>query len=149
MTFILHLHLIAAISWIGGSIFLFVLGLTLRKKEDQRAVYPRIGPIYGYFEIAALSILLTTGIFMISEYGFIPDLFDLAIHNSVIDALRIKLWLVGVLSVLTVVHTIISFQTIHVEKTPLQKFFSRGGSLGIFLINFLILHYAMVLRDIL
>ena len=43
----LHLHLIAAISWIGGSVLLFVLGIALRNKQDQKEVYSRIGPIYG------------------------------------------------------------------------------------------------------
>jgi len=148
VTWTLHLHLIAAIAWIGGAFFMFLLGVSLRKKEDQQAVYPRIGPIYGYFETAVLLILLATGYFMISGNGLLDILFS-NITNEVIDALRTKLYIVGVIVVLTVIHMTISLMTLHQEKTPLQKFFSRGSSMGIFLLNLVVLHYAMVLRDIL
>jgi uncharacterized membrane protein len=144
----LHLHLVAAIAWIGGAFFMFLLGVSLRKKEDQDAVYPRIGPIYGYFETVALIILLITGYWMISSNGLLDILFS-NITNEVIDSLRIKLYIVGIIIILTVIHMTISLMTLHKEKTPLQKFFSRGSSMGIFLLNLLVLHYAMVLRDIL
>jgi len=65
----IHLHLVAAIAWIGGAFFMFLLGVSLRKKEDQDAVYPIIGPIYGYFETGALIILLFTGYMMINNNG--------------------------------------------------------------------------------
>lgn len=144
----LHLHLVAAIAWIGGAFFMFLLGVSLRKKEDQDAVYPRIGPIYGYFEIVALLILLVTGYMMISSNGLLDILFS-NVTNEVIDALRIKLYIVGVIIVLTVIHMTISMMRLNKEKSPLEKFFSRGSSMGIFLLNLLVLHYAMVLRDIL
>ena len=144
----LHLHLVAAIAWIGGAFFMFLLGVSLRKKEDQDAVYPRIGPIYGYFEIIALLILLVTGYMMISSNGLLDILFS-NVTNEVIDALRIKLYIVGVIIVLTVIHMTISMMRLNKEKSPLEKFFSRGSSMGIFLLNLLVLHYAMVLRDIL
>jgi len=127
---------------------MFLLGVSLRKKEDQDAVYPRIGPIYGYFEIVALLILLITGYTMISSNGLLDILFS-NLSNEVIDSLRIKLYLVGVIIVLTVIHMTISMIRLNKEKTPLEKFFSRGSSMGIFLLNLVVLHYAMVLRDIL
>ena len=148
MGWTLHLHLVAAIAWIGGAFFMFLLGVSLRKKEDQNAVYPRIGPIYGYFETVALIILLITGFLMISRNGLLDILFS-NITNEVIDSLRMKLYIVGIIIVLTVIHMTISLMTLHKEKTALQKFFSRGSSMGIFLLNLLVLHYAMVLRDIL
>ncbi len=148
MGWAIHLHLVAAIAWIGGAFFMFLLGVSLRKKEDQDAVYPRIGPIYGYFETVALIILLITGYTMISNNGLLDILFS-NLSNEVIDSLRIKLYLVGVIIVLTVIHMTISLMTLHKEKTPLEKFFSRGSSMGIFLLNLVVLHYAMVLRDIL
>jgi uncharacterized membrane protein len=144
----IHFHLVAAIAWIGGAFFMFLLGVSLRKKEDQDAVYPRIGPIYGYFETIALIILLITGYTMISNNGLLDILFS-NLSNEVIDALRIKLYLVGVIIVLTVIHMTISMIRLNKEKTPLEKFFSRGSSMGIFLLNLVVLHYAMVLRDIL
>lgn len=148
MGWAIHLHLVAAIAWIGGAFFMFVLGVSLRKKEDQDAVYPRIGPIYGYFETGALLILLYSGYIMINNNGLLTILFS-NITNEVIDALRIKLQIVAVIFVLTVIHMAISMLTLHKSKTPLQKLFSKGSSMGIFLLNLVVLHYAMVLRDIL
>ena len=144
----IHLHLVAAIAWIGGAFFMFLLGVSLRKKEDQEAVYPRIGPIYGYFETGALIILLITGYLMISNKCLIQILFS-NITNEVMDALRIKLQIVAVIFVLTVIHMTISMMTLQKTKSPLQKFFSKASSMGIFLLNLVVLHYAMVLRDIL
>lgn len=144
----IHLHLVAAIAWIGGAFFMFLLGVSLRKKEDQEAVYPVIGPIYGYFETGALIVLLFTGYLMIYNNGLIDILFS-NITNEVIDALRIKLYFVAVIFVLTVIHMTISMMTLHKVKTPFQRFLSKGSSMGIFLLNLVVLHYAMVLRDIL
>ena len=145
---LLHLHLIAAISWIGGAIFMFILGIGLRDKKGQKEVYPRIGPIYGYFEVVALLFLLITGYMMIDQHGLLAILFS-DITNEVMDALRMKLYIVGVIIVMTVVHMTISLMTINKEKTVIQKLLSRGSSMGILLLNLWVLHYAMVLRDIL
>ena len=85
---------------------------------------------------------------MISSNGLLDILFS-NLSNEVIDALRMKLYIVAVIVVLTVIHMTISLKTLHTEKTPLQRFFSKGSSMGIFLLNLIVLHYAMVLRDIL
>jgi len=148
MGWALHFHLVAAIAWIGGGFLMFVLGITLREKQDQDAVYPRIGPIYGYYETAALIILLLTGTTMIYNNGLLNILFS-NVTNEVIDALRTKLYVVAVIVILTIIHMTVSMMTIDKVKTPLQKLFSKGSSMGIFLLNLVVLHYAMVLRDIL
>lgn len=148
MGWAIHLHLVAAIAWIGGAFFMFMLGVSLRHKEDQDAVYPRIGPIYGYFETGALIILLSSGYMMIHNNGLLDILFS-NVTNEVIDALRIKLYLVLFIFILTLIHMTISMITLYKEKTPLQRLFSKGSSMGIFLLNLVVLHYAMVLRDIL
>jgi uncharacterized membrane protein len=145
----IHLHLIAAISWIGGSVFLFVLGLSIRKKADQQKVYPIIGPIFGYFEIVALIALISTGIYMIIDNGLVNILFDTSIHHQVIDSLRKKLVVVGIIIVVTAIHTFIAFRTIHKERTPLEQFLSRGSSMLVFILNLVVLHYAIIIRDIL
>ena len=144
----IHLHLVAAIAWIGGAFFMFLLGVSLRKKEEQEAVYPIIGPIYGYFETGALIVLLFTGYAMINNNGLLDILFS-NVTNEVIDSLRMKLYIVAVIVVLTVIHMTISLMTLHKAKTPFQRFLSKGSSMGIFLLNLVVLHYAMVLRDIL
>jgi len=148
MSWALHFHLVAAIAWIGGGFLMFVLGITLRDKQDQDAVYPRIGPIYGYYETAALIILLLTGITMIYYNGLINILFS-NVTNEVIDALRTKLYVVAVIVILTIIHMTVSMMTLDKVKTPIQKILSKGSSMGIFLLNLVVLHYAMVLRDIL
>jgi len=145
----IHIHLIAAVSWIGGSVFMFVLGISLRGKENQEAVYPRIGPIFGYFEIVALMALITTGILMIINNGLIYLLWDDTIHNMALDALREKLILVAIITLITIVHTIIAFRTNGKERTKLETIISRGSSMGIFILNFVVLHHAIVIRDIL
>ena len=144
----IHLHIAAAIAWIGGGFFMFLLGISLRKKEDQDAVYPLIGPIYGYFETGALIILLFTGYIMISNNGLLDILFS-NVTNEIIDSLRMKLYFVGMIVIMTIIHMTVSMMTLHKVKTPMQRLLSKGSSMGIFILNLVVLHYAMVLRDIL
>ncbi len=144
----LHVHILAAIAWIGGSIFMFALGVTMRDKKAQKEVYPHIGPIFGYFEVVALLFLLSTGTYMITDYGLIELLFT-DYHSEVIDALRIKLMMVLVLLVVTIIHFVIALKTNNTERTHLQNLISRASSMLIFFLNLFVLHYAMVIRDIL
>jgi len=144
----LHIHILAAIAWIGGSIFMFALGISMRDKTAQKSVYPYIGPIFGYFEVVALMFLLATGSYMITDYGLIELLFT-DYHSTVVDALRTKLWIVLVLLIVTVIHFVIALKTNNTERTPLQHFISRASSMLIFFLNLFVLHYAMVIRDIL
>ncbi len=144
-----HIHLIAAISWIGGSVFMFILGVSLRDKDDQKAVYPRVGPIFGYFEIVSLLILVSTGIYMIIDNGLITILFDDSVNTKVIDSLRIKLMLVATIILVTIVHTYIAFKTNNIERTKLEHLISRASSMAIFIINLFVMHYAIVIRSIL
>jgi uncharacterized membrane protein len=145
----IHIHLIAAVSWIGGSVFMFVLGISLRDKDDQQAVYPRVGPIFGYFEIGALVALLITGTLMIMNNGLIYILFDTTVHNPAIDALRQKLIIVALMTIITIIHTIVAFKTNGKERTKFEMIISRASSMGIFILNFVVLHYAIIIRDIL
>jgi len=148
MGWIFHIHLIAAISWIGGAVFMFVLGIFLRDKQAQKEVYPRIGPLFGYYEIVVLIILIATGIALITQNGLI-DVLSSNNLSEVLVALRKKLFLVGIVIILTIVHFIIAFKTNNKERTKIQNIISRGSSLLIFLLNLWILHYAIVIRHIL
>ncbi len=143
-----HIHLIAAISWIGGSMFMFVLGISLRDKKAQQEVYPRVGPIFGWFEAVVFVILLITGGILGIEYG----LFDLLVHpngSAVSNALQKKVVLVVTLAVPTVIHFVIAYRTNDKERTPLEQLLSRGSSMAIFFLNLFVMHYAIMLRDIL
>ncbi len=148
MGWVFHIHLIAAISWIGGAVFMFVLGIFLRDKKAQKEVYPRIGPLFGYYEVVVLIILIATGITLITQNGLI-DVLSTNDQSEVLVALRKKLWLVGIVVVLTIVHFVIALKTNTKERTKLQYLISRGSSLLIFLLNLWILHYAIVVRHIL
>jgi len=143
-----HIHLLMAISWIGGSVFMFVLGVSLRDKEAQKSVYPYVGPIFGWFEVASLIILLTTGFIL----GFKYNLFELLLHpnsTEISDALMKKAILVAILTVATIVHFVIAYKTNGKERTKLQNLFSRASSMLIFILNLFVMHYAIILRDIL
>ncbi len=142
----IHLHLVAAIAWIGGGFFMFALGVMLRDKSDQQAVYPRVGPIYGWYETLSLIILISTGLMMIYDNGLIWEIFSTS-HNKIVDSLRLKLILVLVVVVLTVLHMSVSLKANGREKSRREFFISKTSSMGIFILNLVILHYAMVLRS--
>ena len=143
-----HIHLIMAISWIGGSVFMFVLGVTLRDKKAQQEVYPHVGPIFGWFEVFALISLLISGIVLGGYY----NLFDLLFYpnsSEISDALIKKVILVAILTVATIVHFIIAYKTNGKERTKLENMLSRGSSMLIFFLNLFVMHYAIILRNIL
>jgi uncharacterized membrane protein len=145
---LIHIHLIAAIAWIGGSIFMFVLGVTLVDKEKQKMVYPHIGPIFGYFELVSLVVILITGVTMIVNDG----LYDLLFTNDnslIVETLRKKLIIVAVIVIATIIHFYIAFKTNNIERTKLQNIISRGSSLVIFFLNLFVLHYAIMIRSML
>ncbi len=147
MDYFIHFHLFAAIAWIGGSIFMFVLGVTLTDKQKQKEVYPHVGPIFGYFELVSLIILLATGVLMISNDG----LFDLVFSDDtsqVVELLRNKLWLVLSLIIATAIHFFVAFRTNNRERSNIENFISRGSSLFIFFVNLFVLHYAIMIRSI-
>ena len=143
-----HIHLLMAISWIGGSVFMFILGISLRDKKAQQEVYPHIGPIFGWFEVVALISLLITGYIMGIHYNLFELLFQNN-HSEISYALKIKVLLVSILTIATIIHFIIAYKTNGKERTPLQQFLSRGSSMLILILNLFVMHYAIVLRDIL
>jgi uncharacterized membrane protein len=148
MNWILYFHLIAAISWIGGSIFMFALGISLKDKSKQQLVYPNIGPIFGYFEMVALIFLVSTGIYMIYDNGLFTILFT-DINNEVINTIRIKLFIVLIIIFVTIIHFYIALKTNTLQRTKLEHMISRISSMLIFILNLVVLHYAITLRDLL
>ena len=145
---VLYIHILAATVWVGGSIFLFFLGIFLRDKEAQKQVYLHIGPLYGYLESVWLVILIATGLHLF--YSFSLDTI-LVTQNpkELAYYLIVKLILVVLITLATIVHMYIAFKTHGKERTKLQLFFSRSSSMAIFLFNLLILWYAMQIRSLL
>ncbi len=146
MDIVLYIHLLAATVWIGGSVFLFALGVFLRDKEAQKRVYFHVGPIYGYVESVWLAILIGTGLWMFYHLGLESVIFE---KNQIAPILQHKLMLVALITIATIVHMYIAFKTNGLERTPLQKLLSRASSMAIFLLNLVILWYAMELRALL
>ncbi len=145
---VLYIHLLAATVWIGGSVFLFALGVFLRDKEAQKRVYFHVGPIYGYVESVWLTILILSGLWMFFHLG-LDTVFKEGMPQAILHILKVKLSLVSLITVATIIHMYIAFKTNGIERTPLQKLLSRGSSMAIFLLNLLILWYAMQLRNFL
>ena len=148
MDIVLYIHILAATVWIGGSVFLFALGVFLRDKEAQKRVYFYVGPIYGYVESVWLTILIVTGLWMFYDFGLDEVIFNENIENLA-SVLQYKLTLVAFITVATVVHMYIAFKTNGKERTNLQKLLSRASSMAIFLLNLVILWYAIQLRNFL
>jgi len=141
---IFYLHLWAAASWIGGSMLLFVLGITLRDKEAQKTVYYYIGPLYGYFESVVLFVLLSTGSYMLYDKGLLATL---GTGSEFASLLASKLILVGLITFATIVHMYISLKAHGRERSMKEKIISRGTSLMIFFLNLVILWFAIQLRN--
>ena len=127
---------------------MFVLGVTLRDKQKQDQVYPNIGPIFGYFELVSLLVLLVSGIAMLHGFHLI-DLLMSDDNTKVVRLLRLKLEMVFFVVIATVVHFTIALRTNGKRRTKIQQLLSRGSSLFIFFINLAILHYAILIRTIL
>jgi len=85
---------------------------------------------------------------MISNNGLLNILFT-NITNDIIDTLRVKLYIVAIIVILSLVHFYIALKTNTTKRTKIQNIISRGSSLLIFILNLFVLHYAIVLRDIL
>lgn len=127
---------------------MFVLGIALTDKQKQREVYPHVGPIFGYFELVSLFILLVSGTLMIQNDGLWELLWS-GDSSEVTRLMQMKLWFVLSLLLATILHFYIAYKTNNKERTKLQNFLSRGSSLFIFFINLFVLHYAIMIRTIL
>ncbi|BCD67939.1 hypothetical protein [Nitratiruptor sp. YY09-18] len=147
MDVILYIHLLAATVWIGGSVFLFALGIFLRDKDAQKRVYFYVGPIYGYVESVWLTILIITGLWMFFHMG-LQNVFESDVERLPF-LLKYKLILVALITIATIVHMYIAFKTNGKERTKLQLLLSRASSMAIFLLNLIILWFAMQIRTLL
>jgi len=145
---VLYIHILSATAWVGGSLLLFALGILLRDKAAQKSVYAHLGPIYGYFETFWLILLWATGLTMFFHFGF-EDVMAHAPESDLATLMRTKLTIVGVLTLLTVIHMFIAFKTHTIDRTPVQNFISRGSSMLIFFLNLVIVWYAIGIRDLL
>jgi uncharacterized membrane protein len=146
---VLYVHILGATAWIGGSLLLFALGILLKGKEAQAQTYEYLGPLYGYFETFWLAILLSTGTFLFFNFNLISVL-TLDINESTLGYMMSnKLFFVATITLLTIIHMRIALKTHKSERTMVQKIVSRSSSMMIFILNLIVLWYAMQLRHIL
>ena len=146
---VLYIHILAATAWIGGALLLFALGILLKGKEAQAQTYEYLGPLYGYFETFWLVVLLSTGSFLFIHFNLF-DVLTLDITESKLGyMMSYKLFFVGTITILTIIHMRIALKTHTKERSILQKIVSRGSSLMIFFLNLGVLWFAMQLRQIL
>lgn len=148
MHFILYIHILSATAWIGGSLLLFALGILLRDKAAQRQTYEHLGPIYGWFEIFWLVSLWVTGTILYMHHGF-GDVFKFAGESELSRMMHYKVYMVVALTLFTLIHLVIAFRTHMISRTRWQQLLSRGSSLMIFLLNLVILWYAIGVRSML
>ncbi len=145
--FVLYIHVLAAASWVGGAMLLFVLGVFMRDKEAIRTVYHHIGPLYGYFESVVLLVILASGTYLYMAYGlhYLWNGPDVMLSYY----LYTKIYLVLFMVFITVVHMYISLKAHGRERTIIEKIISRGTSLGIFILNLIVLYFAVQIGTIL
>jgi len=142
----LYVHKLLAYSWIGGSIFLFAMGLYIRDKEAIKIVYGYIGPFYGYFEVIVLIGLLSTGIYFFNVNNFSSVLLN---GSDLSFFIKGKIALALSIVIMTFVHLIISFGSINKERSFMQKIISRISSMMIFFLNLGMIYVAMKIGKIL
>jgi len=142
----LYIHKLLAYSWIGGSVFLFAMGIYMRDKEAIKIVYSYIGPFYGYFEVVILIGLLSTGIYFFNVNNFSSVLLS---GSDLSFFIKEKIALALSIVIMTFVHLVISFGSINKERTTMQKIISRISSMMIFFLNLIMVYVAMKIGKIL
>ena len=106
----LFLHIISAIFWIGGMLFLsFIIVpflLALKSPQERSAVYRKIGPKYRTLAWVAIIILLTTGPLNLYLLGIDPAIIFTSefLSTGYGKVLLIKLILVFILVASSLLH---------------------------------------------
>ncbi|HEU4684212.1 MAG TPA: DUF4149 domain-containing protein [Nitrospira sp.] len=99
---VLSLHLLAAVSWIGGMVFLsLVLAPVIRKggAPDGTALFRRAALRFRFLVWTAIAVLLVTGPFLALQRGIV-----LSRPEQWPSALLIKILLVACLLLMTALH---------------------------------------------
>lgn len=103
---LIWVHLIAAVSWIGGTIFLSLVLApsyrTLASKPEAGALFRIAAKRFRLVVWGAVAVLLVTGPMLVLSHGW--PLFEVAQWPSV---LRVKLLLVVLLLIMTLSHDLV------------------------------------------
>lgn len=113
------LHLLAAITWIGGMLFILLVLLPIVRPaldpDDRAVLVGRVGSRYGVISVIALVTLLVTGYFN-GERRHV-DWTDLT-TTTYGTRLFVKLVLVAVIVVVTALHTWYGMRIVALAELP-------------------------------
>ena len=108
------LHVVAAAAWVGSMVFFAAVAVPVLRREELRAVSPRLlrllGARYRVFGWVALGVLLTTGVSNLYFRGMLGALFiDRSLWDTAFGhALACKLVLVSLVLVATAAHELVT-----------------------------------------
>ena len=147
----LFLHVISAIFWVGGMLFITLVVApflkTMPNPADRSKVYQFVGRKYRLLGWIAIIILLVTGpVLLYTIYGIsMPDIFLTSLHSTPIGkTLSIKLTLVVVIVLSSLIHDFwLGPKARNSPKFSLiAKIFGRGN----LFVALLIVIFAVILR---
>ncbi len=147
----LFFHIMSAIFWIGGMLFLVLVIApylkTLTDPRDKSKIYQTVGKQYRFWGWVAIITLLVTGPVMLSTFYGIPPqkIFDPSLHSTGFGrALAIKLALVIIVVLSALVHDF--FVGPRARNSPnFSKIARLFGRVNL-LIAILIVVFAVILR---
>lgn len=147
----LFFHIISAIFWVGGMLFLVLVIApylkTLSDPKDKSRIYQTVGKQYRFWGWVAIITLLVTGPVMLSTFYGIPPrkIFDPSLHSSAFGrALAIKLALVILIVLSALVHDF--WIGPRARSSPRFSAMARLFGRGNLLIALLIVVFAVILR---
>jgi len=147
----LFFHIISAIFWIGGMLFLvLVIAPYLKTLSDPKAksqIYQTVGKQYRFWGWVAIITLLFTGPVMLSTFYGIPPqkIFDPSLHSTGFGrALAIKLGLVILIVISALVHDF--WIGPRARSSPSFSKIARLFGRGNLIIALLIVVFAVILR---
>ena len=104
-TLVLWIHILAAISWVGGMIFVaFILGPYVRRAfppEQRTPLLAAVGKRFSFLGWSAIFTLICTGIYNATRFLGSWDALFATVFGHI---LLVKIALVGVMIVLSIIH---------------------------------------------
>jgi putative copper resistance protein D len=104
-TLVLWIHILAAVSWVGGMIFVaFIIGPYVRRAfppAERTPLMAAVGQRFSYLGWSAIFTLVATGIY--NAVHFLRS-WDNLLHTEFGHILLVKIGLVAVMIVLSIVH---------------------------------------------
>lgn len=146
----LLLHVLAAIFWIGGMLFLTLIIVpflnAMKDPQDKRNVYRAIGPRYRAFAWLAIIILVTTGPLNMYLLGISPaNIFNPEFHGtSYGQPLMIKLGLVFLIVLSSLLHDF--WVGPKARTSPKFSFYAKVFGRGNLIVALLIVIFAVIIR---